>query len=29
MILPTGIGNPPTLRTVEEPKLMEAIEAVT
>lgn len=29
MILPTGIGSPPTLRTVEESKLMEAIEAVT
>lgn len=29
MILPTGIGSPPTLRTVEESKLMEALEAVT
>ncbi|MCK4400574.1 3-dehydroquinate synthase [Candidatus Bathyarchaeota archaeon] len=29
MILPTGIGSPPTLRTVKESKLMEAIEAVT
>jgi 3-dehydroquinate synthase len=29
MILPTGIGSPPTLRTVEESRLMEALEAVT
>jgi 3-dehydroquinate synthase len=29
MILPTGIGSPPTLRTVEESWLMEALEAAT
>lgn len=29
MILPTGIGSPPTLRTVEESKLIEAMKAVT
>jgi len=29
MILPTGIGSPPTLSTVEEAKLMEALEAAT
>jgi 3-dehydroquinate synthase len=29
MILPTGIGSQPILRTVEESKLMEAMEAVT
>ncbi len=29
MILPTGIGSPPTLRTVEESKLVETLEAVT
>jgi len=29
MVLPTGIGTPPTLRTVEEPVLVEALEAVT
>ena len=29
MVLPTGIGSPPTLRTVEEPMLVEALEAVT
>jgi 3-dehydroquinate synthase len=29
MILPTGIGRPPTLRTVEESKLMEPLEAAT
>jgi 3-dehydroquinate synthase len=28
MILPTGIGSQPTLRTVEESRLMEALEAV-
>jgi len=28
MVLPTGIGTPPTLRTVEEPKLVEALGAV-
>jgi 3-dehydroquinate synthase len=29
MVLPTGIGSPPTLRTVEEPMLVEALGAVT
>ena len=29
MILPTGIGSQPTLRTVEESRLMAALEAVT
>jgi 3-dehydroquinate synthase len=29
MVLPTGIGSPPTMRTVEEPRLVEALEAVT
>jgi len=29
MVLPTGIGTPPTLRTVDEPVLVEALEAVT
>jgi hypothetical protein len=28
-VLPTGIGSPPTLRTVEEPMLVEALGAVT
>ena len=29
MVLPTGIGTPPTLMTVEEPVLVKALEAVT
>jgi len=29
MVLPTGIGTPPTLRKVDEPVLVEALEAVT
>ena len=29
MVLPTGIGTPPTLGIVEEPRLFEALEAVT
>ena len=29
MVLPTGIGAPPTMRTVDEPTLVEALEAVT
>jgi 3-dehydroquinate synthase len=28
MVLPTGIGSPPTLKTVEEPELLKAMEAV-